>query len=164
MGELHLEIIVDRMKREFGVGSKCRAKPQVAYRETIHPACSLAKKSTRNRLAVAASLDTLRLRSSRHPGEGLVVREQDYRVVRYPKDTSSQSSRELEKLWSAGFLAGYELVDIKVPVCSTVITTRSIRTSARFILPGRLAFQDAVRKGLSRYCFEPIMRIDVVTA
>ncbi len=71
MGELHLEIIVDRMKREFGVEANVGA-PQVAYRETIRQACAKkSKASSSSSPAAVASTATSGSRSSRtRPGKG----------------------------------------------------------------------------------------------
>jgi elongation factor G len=91
MGELHLEIIVDRMKREFGVEANV-GKPQVAYRETITQPRP-AKKSTRSRPAVVVSLDTWRSRSSRLRAKALSSKTRSP-AARFPRNTSSLSSRE----------------------------------------------------------------------
>jgi translation elongation factor EF-G len=72
MGELHLEIIVDRMKREFGVEANV-GKPQVAYRETITQAAP-AKRSTRSRPVAVVNMDTLKFKSSQRPVRGLYSR------------------------------------------------------------------------------------------
>jgi elongation factor G len=73
MGELHLEIIVDRMKREFNVEANV-GKPQVAYRETIRKAVEQSKASSSSSRAVAASTATSSSTSSRPSGQGLRVR------------------------------------------------------------------------------------------
>jgi elongation factor G len=87
MGELHLEIIVDRMKREFGVEANV-GKPQVAYRETITQPAP-AKKLSRSRPAAVASSDTSRLEIEPAPGEGFVF-ENKITGARFPRSSSSR--------------------------------------------------------------------------
>ena len=93
MGELHLEIIVDRLLREFKVEANV-GKPQVAYRETIRQQGRGAGASSSGRPAVAASTATCGSRSSRsEPGERLRVREQDRGRRRSRASTCPRSRR-----------------------------------------------------------------------
>src|SRR6476661_1694165 len=132
MGELHLEIIVDRMKREFGVEANV-GKPQVAYRETITQAA---------------------------PGKGFVF-ENKITGGAIPKEYIKPVEHGIRDAMERGFLAGYELVDIKVRLIFG--SYHEVDSDERsFHIAGSLAFQDAVRKA-KPVLLEPIMRIEVVT-
>jgi len=125
MGELHLEIIVDRMKREFGVEANV-GKPQVAYRETITMA-HRAKRSSRSSRAAADSSATSSSRSSRHLAKASYSKTRS-RAARSRVSSSSRFSEGIRDAMRRGFLAGYELVDIKASLVF-VRTMKSTRTS-----------------------------------
>ncbi len=111
MGELHLEIIVDRMKREFGVEANV-GKPQVAYRETITqpaPGKEIYKKQTGGR----GQFGTSSSRSSRLRAKALCSRTR-LPAARFRKEFIKPVEQGIQDAMERGFLAGYELVDIKV--------------------------------------------------
>src|SRR5438876_10253202 len=158
MGELHLEIIVDRMKREFGVEANV-GKPQVAYRETITQAASgkeIFKKQTGGRGQYAH----VELEIEPAPGEGYVfVNEITGGAI--PREFIKPVDQGVKDARERGFLAGYELVDIKVRLVFG--SYHEVDSDERsFHIAGSLAFQDAVRRA-KPVLLEPIMRIEVVT-
>jgi len=111
MGELHLEIIVDRMKREFGVEANV-GKPQVAYRETItQPATGkeVFKKQTGGRGQYAH----VEIEIEPAPGEGFVF-ENEIKGGAIPREFIKPVEEGVKDAMERGFLAGYEMVDIKV--------------------------------------------------
>ena len=158
MGELHLEIIVDRMKREFGVEANV-GKPQVAYRETITqpaPGKEIFKKQTGGR----GQFGHVELEIEPAPGEGFVF-ENKITGGAIPKEFIKPIEQGVKDAMERGFLAGYELVDIKVRVVYG--SYHEVDSDERsFTIAGSLAFQDALRKAKA-VLLEPIMRIEVVT-
>ncbi|MFN6965273.1 MAG: elongation factor G [Pyrinomonadaceae bacterium] len=158
MGELHLEIIVDRMKREFGVEANV-GKPQVAYRETItQPAAGkeIFKKQSGGR----GQFGHVELEIEPAPGEGFVF-EDKITGGAIPRQFIKPVSEGIRDAMRRGFLAGYELVDIKASLVFG--SYHEVDSDERsFHIAGSLAFQDAVKKA-KPVLLEPIMRVEVVT-
>ncbi|MEO7659768.1 MAG: elongation factor G [Pyrinomonadaceae bacterium] len=158
MGELHLEIIVDRMKREFGVEANV-GKPQVAYRETITasaPGKEIYKKQSGGR----GKFGHVELEIEPAPGEGFVF-EDKISGGSIPRQFIKPTMEGIRDAMQRGYLAGYELVDIKVRLLfGSYHEVDSDEIS--FKLAGSFAFQDAVKKA-KPVLLEPIMRIEVVT-
>ncbi|MFM9903591.1 MAG: elongation factor G [Pyrinomonadaceae bacterium] len=158
MGELHLEIIVDRMKREFGVEANV-GKPQVAYRETITqgaPGKEIYKKQSGGR----GKFGHVELEIEPAPGEGFVF-EDKITGGSIPRQFIKPTMEGVRDAMLRGYLAGYELVDIKVRLLfGSYHEVDSDEIS--FKLAGSFAFQDAVKKA-KPVLLEPIMRIEVVT-
>jgi elongation factor G len=159
MGELHLEILVDRMKREFGVGANVGA-PQVAYRESITRSGDLKyvhKKQT------GGSGQYAKIEIMFEPGEqgsGVVF---ETKVVggRVPKEFIPSVEKAIRATAQGGLLAGFPLIDLKAtlldgdhhPVDSSPIAFEiAARNAMREIAP---------RLGLK--LLEPIMEVEVVT-
>ena len=158
MGELHLEIIVDRMKREFGVEANV-GKPQVAYRETITmpaPGKEIFKKQSGGRGQFAH----VELEIEPAPGEGYVF-EDKITGGTIPRQFIKPVSEGIKDAMLRGFLAGYELVDIKARLVFG--SFHEVDSDERsFHIAGSLAFQEAVRKA-KPVLLEPIMKVEVVT-
>ena len=158
MGELHLEIIVDRMKREFGVEANV-GKPQVAYRETITasaPGKEIYKKQSGGR----GKFGHVELEIEPAPGEGFVF-EDKISGGSIPRQFIKPTMEGVRDAMGRGYLAGYELVDIRVRLLfGSYHEVDSDEIS--FKLAGSFAFQDAVKKA-KPVLLEPIMRIEVVT-
>jgi elongation factor G len=158
MGELHLEIIVDRMKREFNVEANV-GKPQVAYRETITqpaPGKEVYKRQTGGR----GQYGHVEIEIEPAPGEGFVF---ENKIVggAIPKEFIKPVEQGVRDALERGFLAGYELVDIKVRLLFG--SYHEVDSDERsFHIAGSLAFQDAVKKA-KPVLLEPIMRVEVVT-
>jgi elongation factor G len=158
MGELHLEIIVDRMKREFGVEANV-GKPQVAYRETItQPAFGkeVYKKQTGGR----GQYGHVELEIEPAPGEGFVF-ENEITGGAIPREFIKPVQQGIRDAMVRGFLAGYELVDIRVRLLDG--SYHEVDSDERsFHIAGSLAFQVALIKA-KPIILEPIMRVEVVT-
>ncbi|HYJ92439.1 MAG TPA: elongation factor G, partial [Pyrinomonadaceae bacterium] len=158
MGELHLEIIVDRMKREFGVEANV-GKPQVAYRETITtsaPGKEIFKKQSGGR----GQFGHVELEIEPAPGEGYVF-EDKITGGAIPRQFIKPVSEGIQDAMHRGILAGYELVDIKASLVFG--SYHEVDSDERsFHIAGSLAFQDAVKKA-KPVLLEPIMKVEVVT-
>ena len=158
MGELHLEIIVDRMKREFGVEANV-GKPQVAYRETITqaaPGKEVFKKQTGGRGQYAH----VEIEIEPAPGEGFVF-ENEITGGAIPREFIKPTEAGIRDAMERGYLAGYDMVDIKVRLLDGGF--HEVDSDERsFHIAGSLAFQDAVKKA-KPVLLEPIMRVEVVT-
>src|SRR5687768_8715546 len=158
MGELHLEIIVDRMKREFGVEANV-GKPQVAYRETITvgaPGKEIFKKQTGGRGQFAH----VELEIEPAPGEGFVF-EDKITGGAIPRQFIKPTMEGMQDAMRRGYLAGYELVDIKASLVFG--SYHEVDSDERsFHIAGSIAFQDAIKKA-KPILLEPIMKVEVVT-
>jgi elongation factor G len=158
MGELHLEIIVDRMKREFGVEANV-GKPQVAYRETITqpaPGKEVFKKQTGGR----GQYGHVEIEIEPAPGEGFVF-ENKITGGAIPKEFIRPTEQGIHDAMERGYLAGYEMVDIRVRLVFG--SYHEVDSDERsFHIAGSLAFQDALKKA-KPVLLEPIMRVEVVT-
>jgi elongation factor G len=158
MGELHLEIIVDRMKREFGVEANV-GKPQVAYRETITrpaPGKAIFKRQTGGR----GQFGHVEIEIEPAPGEGYVF-ENKITGGAIPKEFIKPTDEGIREAMERGYLAGYELVDIRVRLVFG--SYHEVDSDERsFHIAGSLAFQDALSKAKA-VLLEPIMRVEVVT-
>ena len=158
MGELHLEIIVDRMKREFNVEANV-GKPQVAYRETItQPAPG--KEDYKRQTGGRGQYGHVEIEIEPAPGEGFVF-ENNIVGGAIPKEYIKPVEQGVRDAMERGFLAGYEIVDVKVKLLFG--SYHEVDSDERsFHIAGSLAFQDAVKKA-KPVLLEPIMRVEVVT-
>ncbi len=158
MGELHLEIIVDRMKREFGVEANV-GKPQVAYRETITQPAK-GKEIYKRQTGGRGQFGHVELEIEPAPGEGFVFENKITGGV-IPREFIKPTEEGVHDAMERGFLAGYELVDIRVKLVFG--SYHEVDSDERsFHIAGSLAFQDAVKKA-KPVLLEPIMRVEVVT-
>ncbi len=158
MGELHLDIIVDRMKREFGVEAAV-GKPQVAYRETI-TIPSDGKEIFKKQSGGRGQFAHVELTIEPAPGEGFVF-EDTITGGSIPKQFIRPVENGVKDALNRGYLAGYELVDIKTTL--TFGSFHEVDSDERaFQICGSLAFQNAVKKA-KPVLLEPIMKVEVVT-
>ena len=158
MGELHLEIIVDRMKREFGVEANV-GKPQVAYRETITRPAE-GKEVFKKQSGGRGQFAHVEVEIEPAPGEGFVFEDKITGGV-IPRQFIKPVSEGIKDAMKRGFLAGYELVDIKASLVFG--SYHEVDSDERsFHIAGSLGFQDAVKKA-KPVLLEPIMKIEVVT-
>jgi elongation factor G len=159
MGELHLEIIVDRMKREFKVDANVGA-PQVAYRETITRAaeCDYTHKK---QTGGAGQFARIKLRIE--PGEAGAGFEFDSKVVggNVPREYVPGVQKGLRGAMTTGVVAGYPMIDIKATLLDGAHHEVDSSVMA-FEIAARAAFREAVGMAAPRL-LEPIMRVEVVT-
>jgi elongation factor G len=159
MGELHLEILVDRLKREFKVEANT-GKPQVAYKETIKKMASAEGKYIRQS-GGRGQYGHCFLKIEPQPrGEGYEFVNQ---VVggAIPKEFIPSINKGVKEAMENGVLAGYPLVDMKVTVYDG--TFHEVDSSdIAFKIAGSLALQSAVKQA-DPILLEPIMKIEVST-
>ena len=158
MGELHLEIIVDRLLREFKVEANV-GKPQVAYRETItQPAdedCKYKRQS-----GGSGQYGHVKIKIEPNPGKG-------YEFVNavvggsVPKEYIGPAEAGIKSAMLAGTLAGYNVVDVKVTLYDGSYLEVDSSEMA-FKITGSIAFKNAMRKA-APVLMEPIMKVSVTT-
>jgi elongation factor G len=158
MGELHLEIIVDRLKREFGVEASV-GKPQVAYKETLtRPADGEMKyaKQTGGRGQYGHAKIHL---FPGEPGTGYVF-ENDIVGGTIPKEFIKPIDEGIKEALTRGVLAGYPIDDVRIVLYDGSYHDVDSSEMA-FKIAGSMAFQDAAKKA-KPVLLEPIMRVEVV--
>src|SRR5213079_683622 len=159
MGELHLEIIVDRMMREFSVEANV-GKPQVAYRETIRKHAEAEGKYIRQ-TGGRGQYGHVKIRlEPQQPGAGYeFVNDIVGGVV--PKEYIKPVDQGIREAMEGGVLAGYEMVDVKAILYDGSYHEVDSNEMA-FKIAGSMAFKEAARKA-SPVLLEPVMAVEVVT-
>ena len=157
MGELHLEIIVDRLLREFKVEANVGA-PQVAYRETIRKDANQETKYARQS-GGKGQYGHVKIKLEPNPGKG-------YEFVNavvggaIPKEYIPAVDNGIQGAMKAGILAGYPVVDVKVTLWDGSYHEVDSSEMA-FSIAGSMAFKEAMKK-CDPVIMEPIMKVDVV--
>ena len=157
MGELHLEIIVDRLLREFKVEANVGA-PQVAYRETIRKEANQETKYARQS-GGKGQYGHVKIKVEPNPGKG-------YEFVNgvvggaIPKEYIPAVDNGIQGAMKAGVLAGYPVVDVKVTLWDGSYHEVDSSEMA-FSIAGSMAFKEAMKK-CDPVIMEPIMKVDVV--
>ena len=158
MGELHLEIIVDRLKREFSVEASV-GKPQVAYKETLtRPADGEMKYAKQTGGRGQYGHAKIRLFPG-EPGTGYVF-ENEIVGGAIPREFIKPIEEGIKEALTRGVLAGYPIDD--VGSSSTTARIHDVDSSEMaFKIAGSMAFQDAAKKA-KPVLLEPVMRVEVV--
>ena len=158
MGELHLEIIVDRLKREFGVEANV-GKPQVAYKETVRKA---AKGEGRyiKQTGGRGQYGHAKIELEPAPGEGYVF-ENETTGGSIPKEFIKPIDEGIKEALERGIIAGYPVVDVRVKLYDGSYHDVDSSEMA-FKIAGSMAFQDAAKKA-HPVLLEPIMKVEAVT-
>ena len=157
MGELHLEIIVDRLLREFKVEANVGA-PQVAYRETIRKDANQETKYARQS-GGKGQYGHVKIKIEPNPGKG-------YEFVNgivggaIPKEFIPAVDNGIQGAMKSGVLAGYPVVDVKVTLWDGSFHEVDSSEMA-FSIAGSMAFKDAMKKA-DPVIMEPIMKVDVI--
>jgi len=157
MGELHLEIIVDRMMREFGVGANV-GKPQVAYRETIRKNAEAEGRHIKQ-TGGHGQYGHVKIRIEPLPGGGFEFVD-DITGGRVPKEYIKPTEAGIKEALEGGILAGFPMSDIKVTLYDGSYHDVDSSEMA-FKVAGSLAIKEAVRKA-KPVLLEPIMAVEVV--
>ncbi|MCE9627460.1 MAG: elongation factor G, partial [Candidatus Eisenbacteria bacterium] len=158
MGELHLEIIVDRMKREFAVDANV-GKPQVAYRETITASADQRHRFVRQSGGKGMFGDVSIRIEPQTPGTGFTF-ENEIVGGSIPKEYIPAVEKGIEEALKNGIVAGYPMVDIMVRLVDGSYHEVDSSEMA-FKIAGSMAFKEACAKAKPRL-LEPIMDVEVV--
>ncbi|HWO99096.1 MAG TPA: elongation factor G [Methylococcus sp.] len=159
MGELHLEIIVDRMKREFGVEANVGA-PQVAYRETIRKSVEQEGRYVRQTGGRGQYGHVWLRLEPLEPGSGYEFVNAIVGGV-VPKEYIPAVDKGVQEQLQNGVLAGFPVVDVRVTLFDGSYHEVDSSEMA-FKIAGSMAFKEGARKA-SPVLLEPIMKVEVVT-
>jgi elongation factor G len=159
-GELHLEIIVDRLKREFNVDANV-GRPQVAYRETISkPAEKVQGRFVRQTGGSGQYGDAIINLYPQEPGAGY---EFEDKIVggRISREYIPAVDAGIQEAMGSGILAGYPVVDVKVQLVDG--SEHDVDSSERaFKIAGSMAFKEAMKRAKPKL-LEPVMAVEVIT-
>jgi elongation factor G len=160
MGELHLEIIVDRLKREFSVEANV-GRPQVAYRETVgKPVEKIQGKFVRQTGGSGQYGDAVINLLPQEPGAGYEFVD---KIVggKIPKEYIKPIDEGIREAMGSGILAGYPVVDVKVELIDG--SYHDVDSSERaFKIAGSMAFKEAMKRAKPKL-LEPMMAVEVTT-
>ena len=158
MGELHLEIIVDRLKREFNVEAKVGA-PQVAYRETIRGSSEAEQKYIKQ-TGGKGQYGHVKIKIEPMDTGGGFEFVNEIKGGAIPKEFIPAVEKGITEAMTSGVVAGYEVVDVKVTLYDGSFHDVDSSEMA-FKIAGSLAFKDAVKKA-GAVVLEPMMKVEVV--
>ncbi len=159
MGELHLDIIVDRMKREFNVEANV-GKPQVAYRETIRKSVKQEGKFVRQSGGRGQYGHIVIEMEPQERGVGFSFENAIVGGV-VPKEYVTAAGKGIEEAMKNGVLAGFQVVDVKIKAVDGSYHDVDSNEMA-FKVAGSMAFKEAFQKA-NPVLLEPIMKVEVVT-
>jgi elongation factor G len=160
MGELHLDIIVDRMKREFGVEATV-GKPQVAYRETIRKTCEEIEGKFVKQSGGRGQYGHVVLKiEPQEPGKGFEFIDA-IKGGTVPREYIPAVEKGVRDTLTTGVLAGYPVVDVKVTLFFGSYHDVDSNENA-FRMAASMAFKDGCRKA-SPVILEPMMAVEVET-
>ena len=159
MGELHLEILVDRMKREFNVEANV-GKPQVAYREAIRKAVRQEGKFVRQSGGRGQYGHIVIEMEPMERGGGYLFENAIVGGV-VPKEYVTAADKGIQEAIKNGVLAGYPVVDVKIKAVDGSYHDVDSNEMA-FKIAGSMAFKEAFKKA-NPALLEPIMKVEVVT-
>ena len=159
MGELHLEVLVDRMMREFSVEATV-GKPQVAYRETITKEVTNVEYRHIKQSGGTGQYAVVKINMAPNPGGGFEF-EDKITGGKIPREYINPTAQGLEAAMDNGVLAGYNTVDVKVSLVDG--SAHDVDSSEMaFKIAGQQAFRKAAEMA-KPVLMEPIMKVEVVT-
>ena len=160
MGELHLEIIVDRLKREFNVDANV-GRPQVAYRETVgRDVENIREKFVRQTGGSGQYADVVINLRAQEPGAGYEFSDK-ITGGKIPKEYIPAVDAGIKEAMESGVLAGYPVVDIAIELVDG--SYHDVDSSERaFKIAGSMAFKEALKRSKPKL-LEPMMAVEVTT-
>ena len=160
MGELHLEVLVDRMQREFGVDATV-GKPQVAYRETITKKVESVEYRHIKQSGGSGQFAVVKITVEPSGVGGGYIFEDDITGGRIPREYIQPTNQGIQSALDNGVLAGYPTVDVKVSLVDGQYHDVDSSEMA-FKIAGQMAFRKAAQAA-GPIILEPIMAVEVVT-
>ncbi len=160
MGELHLEILVDRLMREFNVQARV-GNPRVAYRESItRPVEKVEYRHVKQTGGRGQYAHVIMALEPTEPGEGIIF-EDEIKGGAIPKEYIPAVEKGVREAADAGVLAGYPVTDVRVRLYDGSFHEVDSNEMA-FKAAGIMAFRDGVQRG-GPVLQEPIMKVEVIT-
>ncbi len=159
MGELHLEVLVDRMMREFNVEATV-GKPQVAYRETVTKTVDSYEYRHIKQSGGSGQFAVVKLKIEPNPGKGYEF-EDKITGGKVPREYIQPTNQGIQAGLESGVLAGYGMVDVKVSLVDGQYHDVDSSEMA-FKIAGQMGFKEAAAKA-GPVLLEPIMSVEVVT-
>ncbi len=160
MGELHLDVIIERMRRDFGIDVNM-GEPKVAYRETISKVAEAQGRFVRQTGGHGQYGDvTLRVEPL-DTGEGIQWESAITGAV-LPTEFQAAAEQGFREAVGSGVLAGYETVDVKAVLLNGSFHHEVDSSEMAFKIAASMAYRDAAQKA-GPVLLEPIMRIEVIT-
>ena len=159
MGELHLEVLVDRMMREFNVDASV-GKPQVAYRETIRQEANKVQGKFVRQTGGSGQYGDVVINIAPNPGEGWEF-ESKIKGGAIPTEYISSVEKGMVEALASGIKAGYPMVDVKVELIDGSYHDVDSSEMA-FKIAGSMAIQEAAKRA-KPVLLEPVMDVEVVT-
>ncbi|HOT00860.1 MAG TPA: elongation factor G [Acidobacteriota bacterium] len=159
MGELHLEIIVDRLMREFGVEARV-GRPQVAYRETVTKAVEAEGRFVRQ-TGGHGQFGVVKLKVEPQPAGGGFEFVNGIFGGTVPREYIPAVEKGIREAMENGVLAGYEMVDVKVTLYDGAYHEVDSSEMA-FKIAGSMGFKEGARRA-APVLLEPVMKVEVVT-
>jgi elongation factor G len=159
MGELHLEVLVDRMKREFNVEANV-GKPQVSYRETLRGTANKVEGKFVRQTGGSGQFGVVYIDVEPAPGEGFDFVNQ-IKGGSIPSEFIPAVEKGVEEAMESGVRAGYPMVDVRVTLVDGKYHEVDSSEIA-FKVAGSLAFQEAAKRA-KPVLLEPVFKVEVVT-
>ncbi|MAT07299.1 MAG: elongation factor G [Acidimicrobiaceae bacterium] len=159
MGELHLEVLVDRMQREYNVEATI-GKPQVAYRETVTKVVDSYEYRHVKQSGGSGQFAVIKLRVEPNPGQGFEFAD-EITGGRVPREYINPTGQGVEAGLESGVLAGFPMVDVKVTLVDGQYHDVDSSEMA-FKIAGQAGIKEAAAKA-GAVLMEPIMQVEVVT-
>jgi len=159
MGELHLEIIIDRLKREFKVEANV-GRPMVAYRETVRGRAEVEKRFIRQTGGRGQYGHVVLTLEAGEPGSGFTFEDKTVGGV-IPKEFIPAVEKGCREALESGVVTGYPMVDVKVTL--TFGSYHEVDSSEMaFMIAGSMAVKEAAPRA-NPQLLEPVMKVDVIT-
>ncbi len=159
MGELHLEIIADRLQRDFKIGVRV-GKPQVSYRETIQKVCG-GQNEFKKEIGGKIQSGQVKLKCEPFNSQSGILFESNVNKRELPENYLEAIEKAIKDTSLGGGLAGYPFINIKVTLLEANYVEEEASEMA-YSIAASMAFKEATREG-NPLLMEPFMSLEVIT-